>query len=129
MRLARIRHLGLFCFWSVLIYAVRMLALFNKSLPTELSMVLSLAAILTILFACIKIIMIHIERLHDFDFSGWWVLLCFAPILGQLWLLVILCKRGNEGPNHFGPPPPEPRTGDYGLVCLLPIFILCELLF
>ncbi|MGM3278271.1 DUF805 domain-containing protein [Ralstonia sp. 24A2] len=41
------------------------------------------------------------RRLHDTGFSGhqlWWVLL---PVLGPLWLLVLLLKRGITGENRF----------------------------
>ena len=46
-----------------------------------------------------------IRRLHDVDRSGWWLLISFVPLIGGIWLLVLLCMRGSWGPNRFGPGP------------------------
>lgn len=43
------------------------------------------------------------KRLHDLNKSGWWQLLWFVPIIGWIWLLVLLgFLRGTVGPNRFG---------------------------
>ncbi|EPC71317.1 Inner membrane protein yhaI, partial [Lacticaseibacillus paracasei subsp. paracasei Lpp41] len=31
---------------------------------------------------------LSVRRLHDTDRSGWWVLLWYVPIIGQIWLLI-----------------------------------------
>ena len=51
---------------------------------------------------------VGIRRLHDTDRSGWWMLLCFIPLLG-LGVLVFLCLDGTRGPNRFGP---DPKAGE-----------------
>ena len=43
-----------------------------------------------------------VRRLHDFNFSGWWLLL--LPPLIPLFLIVLLCKKGNKGENRYGKP-------------------------
>jgi len=43
-----------------------------------------------------------VRRLHDIDRNGWWILIWFVPIIGQIVLLVFLCTRGTEGANRFG---------------------------
>lgn len=49
------------------------------------------------------------KRLHDRDQSGWWQLLGLIPIIGWIYLLVVLgFLRGTRGPNRFGPDPLEP---------------------
>jgi uncharacterized membrane protein YhaH (DUF805 family) len=45
---------------------------------------------------------VEIRRLHDIDKSGWWVLLCFVPIVGTILLIVWLATAGTPGPNRFG---------------------------
>ncbi len=51
-------------------------------------------------------IIVQIKRWHDLDKSGWWVLINFIPIVGQLWcLLECGVLKGTEGPNRFGPDP------------------------
>ena len=43
-----------------------------------------------------------IKRLHDTDRSGWWILLGFLPVVGQIWFVVVLCcKQGTLGGNRF----------------------------
>ncbi len=46
-----------------------------------------------------------VRRLHDINFSGWWVLLGFIPIIGAIVLIVFACLPGTEGENKFGPAP------------------------
>jgi uncharacterized membrane protein YhaH (DUF805 family) len=60
---------------------------------------------------------ISAKRAHDFDWSGWWVLLHFVPVVGSLAMIVILGSvPGNAGPNRFGPDPfagpPEPALNN-----------------
>ena len=43
-----------------------------------------------------------VRRLHDRDKSGWFILISFIPIVGTLFLLVMLAEKGTEGKNRFG---------------------------
>lgn len=47
---------------------------------------------------------VAVRRLHDIDFRGWWMLLSLT-VIGWLPLLVMLCWRGSQGDNRFGPAP------------------------
>jgi uncharacterized membrane protein YhaH (DUF805 family) len=47
------------------------------------------------------------RRLHDSDRSQWWMALLFVPVLGWIWLLVLLCLDGTPGPNRFGDDPKD----------------------
>jgi uncharacterized membrane protein YhaH (DUF805 family) len=49
-----------------------------------------------------------VRRLHDIDRSGWWLLISLVPVLGSIWLLVLLCSEGTYGPNQYGPNPNVP---------------------
>ncbi|MEE8632866.1 MAG: DUF805 domain-containing protein [Methyloceanibacter sp.] len=56
------------------------------------------------LIILIPTILIYIKRFHDRNKSGWWVLICFVPIIGAVWLLIELgFLKGTPGPNRFGP--------------------------
>jgi uncharacterized membrane protein YhaH (DUF805 family) len=46
---------------------------------------------------------VAVRRLHDLDYSGWWVLLGLIPIVGLIVLIIWWCQRGTVGPNRFGP--------------------------
>jgi uncharacterized membrane protein YhaH (DUF805 family) len=43
-----------------------------------------------------------IKRLHDFDQSGWLILLGFVPVVGFALLLIMLFKGPSPGLNRFG---------------------------
>lgn len=49
-----------------------------------------------------------IRRLHDTDRSGWWLLIGLVPLIGGIWLIVLLVLEGTSGPNRFGP---DPKAG------------------
>ncbi len=46
---------------------------------------------------------LSVRRLHDVNFSGWWVLINLIPLLGYIVLIVIMCLPGTEGENKYGP--------------------------
>ena len=45
------------------------------------------------------------RRLHDIGKSGVWILICFIPLVGSIWLLVLLCKDSEPGANQSGEQP------------------------
>ena len=45
------------------------------------------------------------RRLHDTNRKGWWILLGFIPLIGQLVLFIFYLLDGTPGPNRFGPDP------------------------
>jgi uncharacterized membrane protein YhaH (DUF805 family) len=45
-----------------------------------------------------------IRRCHDFNASGWLVLLFLIPLVNLIFLLFMLFKPGTEGANSYGPP-------------------------
>jgi uncharacterized membrane protein YhaH (DUF805 family) len=55
-----------------------------------------------------------VRRLHDTNKSGWWILISLVPILGGLWLIVLLAIDSDPGVNQYGPNPkllPSAITG------------------
>jgi uncharacterized membrane protein YhaH (DUF805 family) len=48
---------------------------------------------------------VSVRRLHDTDRSGWWLLLCFLPVIGIIVLLVFFFLDGTRGTNRFGEDP------------------------
>lgn len=47
---------------------------------------------------------ISIRRLHDIGKSGWWYLMLFVPLVGQIMILVWACTD-SKGDNQWGPNP------------------------
>ena len=52
-------------------------------------------------------IAVGIRRLHDTDRSGWWLLISLVPLIGGIWLIVLLVLDGTAGSNQYGPDPKE----------------------
>ena len=48
---------------------------------------------------------VSVRRLHDTNRSVWWFLISFIPLIGEIWLIILCCFRGDEGENQFGPNP------------------------
>ena len=46
-----------------------------------------------------------IQRLHDIGRGGASLLLLLIPVLGPVWLFMLLCRRGAEGTNRHGADP------------------------
>lgn len=47
------------------------------------------------------------RRLHDIRKSGWWIFISLVPIIGSIWLLVLLVTDSQPGENQYGPNPKE----------------------
>jgi len=46
-----------------------------------------------------------VRRLHDIGKSGWWILIGLIPIIGSIWILVLLVTDSESGTNKWGPNP------------------------
>ena len=53
---------------------------------------------------------VTVRRLHDTGKSGWMVLISLIPIIGSIWLLVLMLIDGDPGSNEYGPSPKEMAT-------------------
>jgi uncharacterized membrane protein YhaH (DUF805 family) len=47
-------------------------------------------------------IAITVRRLHDVGKSGLMILLCLIPVIGIIWLIVLIVKNGNLEDNEYG---------------------------
>ena len=48
-----------------------------------------------------------VRRLHDVGKSGWMLLIALIPILGAIWLLVLMVTDSKAGENKYGSNPKE----------------------
>jgi uncharacterized membrane protein YhaH (DUF805 family) len=46
-----------------------------------------------------------VRRLHDVGKSGWWYLIALIPLVGMIWLLVLLLMDSQPGTNQYGANP------------------------
>jgi len=52
-------------------------------------------------------IAVGIRRLHDIGKSGWWLLIVLVPVIGWIWIIVLLATDGHPGSNEYGINPKE----------------------
>ena len=57
------------------------------------------------LFVLIPGIAVTVRRLHDIGKSGGWFFIGFIPLIGGIWLLVLLVTDSQPGKNEYGPNP------------------------
>ena len=50
---------------------------------------------------------VAVRRLHDVNKSGWMILICFIPVIGSIWLIVLFILDGTPGENKYGKNPKE----------------------
>jgi len=48
---------------------------------------------------------VMVRRLHDVGKSGWMIFIGLIPIVGAIWLLVLIVKDSESGENKYGPNP------------------------
>ncbi|MFE3797256.1 DUF805 domain-containing protein [Nocardia tengchongensis] len=57
---------------------------------------------------------VQVRRLHDAEFSGWWLLIAFIPFVGALTLFVFSVMDGTHGPNKYGSDPKDREPQNFG---------------
>ena len=55
-----------------------------------------------IIIPCLAVL---VRRLHDIGKSGWFLLVCLIPIIGSIWVLVLMCTDGDNAENAYGSSP------------------------
>lgn len=69
---------------------------------TRVSYFTYLSSVFT-LFVFVPSIAIGARRLHDTSRSGWWLLLDLIPVIGWIWVFVLMCLDSTSGSNEYGP--------------------------
>lgn len=125
-RIGRIQFLAFGVIWGLLvafIYSLLMLIapMFGAG---SMSVIIPLAAVLTLPGTIYSYIILPRRRLHDIGKSGWWVLGLFVPLLNLLVLFYIYFSKGDEGTNQYGLPPAPYTKVEFWLAMLLPILVV-----
>lgn len=95
----------MFILFYLLFYIVAMVLDFIIVAVTQAPLV-----IFSTLFALAMILpcwSITVRRLHDTGKSGWMILVGMIPLIGGIWLLVLMCKAGDTTTNAYGEIPLE----------------------
>lgn len=102
---ARRKEYWLFTLFYMIFYSIIMsidmsLGTVNEYGMGTISNILTLAMLLPSLGVAVR-------RLHDTNRSGWWILIILVPLIGMIWIIVLLCLKGTSGQNRFGEDPLE----------------------
>lgn len=73
---------------------------------------LDVLAYLYITITLIPGIAIGVRRLHDIGKSGWWLLVAFIPLIGWIWLIILLATKGDDKSNQYGEVPGEEEVNE-----------------
>jgi uncharacterized membrane protein YhaH (DUF805 family) len=92
---------------------VGIMALIFRSPLALLGMILVLIYALGVLIPNLAVI---VRRLHDTGNSGWMIFIQLIPLVGPIWLLVLMCTEGQVGPNEYGPDPKAAYPDDLNTI-------------
>ena len=60
-----------------------------------------------VLVTLIPALAVSVRRLHDVGKRGWMILVVLIPIVGGIWLFVLMLMDSQAGNNEYGPNPKE----------------------
>lgn len=96
----RSRRTEFFCFWVTNGVVEGALNWLGRG-----SWVFRLIAALYGLMIFLPSLAVQIRRLHDTGRSGWWLLIYLIPVIGWIWLLVLMATDSDRRTNIYGPSP------------------------
>lgn len=67
------------------------------------SISLSICSVLCVVLLIVPYLSVLVRRLHDTGHSGWWFFISIIPLIGSIWLLVLLVSDSGEE-NQYGLP-------------------------
>lgn len=69
------------------------------------------AVVFWILYIAVMVVgvIFAVRRLHDLNWSGWWVIAMLVPLVNIVIAVPLVFFRGTKGTNKYGPPRPAPR--------------------
>ena len=61
-------------------------------------------SVLFYLAVLVPAVAVSIRRLHDINKSGWFLFISFIPLIGGIWIIILLATDGNKDENIYGLP-------------------------
>lgn len=97
-RLATAVIFFLFIILGVVLYAITSNGSLAVGLACGLLVLYSLATL-------IPSLSVSVRRMHDIGKSGWTIFVAMIPLVGPIWMLVLLFTEGDSGENYYGSDP------------------------
>jgi uncharacterized membrane protein YhaH (DUF805 family) len=122
-RMGRVRYIGYGVGMTLLMYLV--IGLFaGLAGATDMQFLLMVGMVVGGLGMLVVMILLTIQRCHDFNMSGWMSLLLIVPLVPLLFWII----PGTQGANRFGSPPPPNTTGAVVLALVFPALFVVGIL-
>ena len=86
-------------------FSIFIVAIIMSEISRSLGDIFFLLYYLFVLAVIIPSLSVAIRRLHDIGKSGWWFLITLIPIIGPIWLIVLMCQPSFNGDNQWGSMP------------------------
>ncbi len=99
---------NLLIIFSLVIIQVLCQTVFQDNIiGTVFGVLLALCTFAYYLGIIVPTIAVVVRRLHDVNKSGWFYFIALIPLIGGIWLLVLLFTSGDEGENDYGYDPKQ----------------------
>jgi len=118
-RIGRVRYIG-YSVGLTLVFYLAIAVGMGIAAGVGIELLGGVIAIAAIIGMLVTMVILTIQRCHDFDMSGWLTLLVIVPLVNFLFWIV----PGTKGPNRFGNPPPPNTTGVVLLALILPLLFV-----
>jgi uncharacterized membrane protein YhaH (DUF805 family) len=124
-RIGRVRYIAYSVAMGLLsMLVIGLLSAAGAALPQDIVAPIA-GLIMLVVYAAMFVVgfFFIIQRIHDFDASGWWMLLTLIPVVNLFFAFVLLVVPGTRGANRFGPRPPRNSPAVIILALLSPLYI------
>jgi len=101
----RARRREYWMFYLFYIIFIIVLGILNSIIGFRTGILGTIAVSSFVLIAIIPSISVSVRRLHDINKSGWMIFISLIPIVGAIWLFVLMVTEGTKGDNQYGPDP------------------------
>lgn len=127
-RIGRVRYIG----WSVGLWILSFVLLFTiRAIATRLGHhgggAVSLLVFAVNFGLVVVAILFAIQRIHDFDISGWLAVLLIVPIVNFFFAIALMVIPGTDGSNRYGSKPPANSVGVTVLAAIAPLLLIAYL--
>jgi uncharacterized membrane protein YhaH (DUF805 family) len=109
---ARRKEYWLFALFNM-IFAVVAMIVDNAFGMTILGLPYGIITVIYSLAVIIPGLAVVVRRLHDVGKSGWMIFISLIPIVGAIWLLVLMVTDGDTGENEYGSNPKDEQIDNF----------------
>jgi uncharacterized membrane protein YhaH (DUF805 family) len=99
-------------FWmDILFYIIIMvvLGIVDGIIGASMGGGIGILTLIYLLAMLVPTLAVTVRRLHDIGKSGWWYFITLVPLIGGIWLIVLLVTDSQPGTNAWGP---NPKAGE-----------------